>query len=90
MRSKTVTVSQRRFAFAEPVLIIAMIGLIAMLAMPKLKSLQVRAREKQATKDLHAKGNGETRGETATPAEADLPAGVRFGSSGLFGLDELW
>jgi hypothetical protein len=91
MRPKTVTVSQRRFAFAEPVLIAAMLSLIGMLVIPKIETLRVQAREKpSAFHDLNAKGNGETRVEIPTPAEADLPAGVRFGSYGFFGLDELW
>jgi Tfp pilus assembly protein FimT len=90
MRRKIVPGQPRRFAFAEPVLIIAMLALIVMMALPRLKTLQVQARQaKNPSIDLHARENMGTRVEIVTPAEADLPAGVRLGTYAPFRIDDL-
>jgi hypothetical protein len=89
MRSKIITAGPRRFAFAEPVLIIVMLSLIAMLALPKMRTLPVQARTAPGpTSNLHANGTVGNRVEHETP-EADLPAGVRLGAYGPYRIDEL-
>jgi len=66
-----------------------MLTLIVMLALPKMKMLQVQAREaNRPLLDLHARGIVGKRVEIATPAEADMPAGVRLGTYGPFRIEE--
>jgi hypothetical protein len=90
MRPKIITADPRRFAFAEPVLIVAMLSLIAILALPKMKTLHVQARTAQSrSTNLHANGTVGNGVQSATPAEADLPAGVRLGTYGAFRIDDL-